>query len=139
MDIDYSNDQTVFIGKNEFEFENNEYTLENENNYNKCYVTVRIELTPEQNTEWYYIDFEFTYDERNELSLQANPFYGTSFFYEGNNFKIKIKRFSLTEEIIKYTLKPYNRLSNESEMFASIENFKAMVLISSCLFNTLYV
>ena len=139
MNIDHTNSETIYIGKNEFKFENIDYILENENNFNNCYVTVRIELTPEQNTEWYYIDFEFTYDERNESSLQANPFYGTSFFNEGNNFKIKIKKFSLTEEIIKYMLKPYSNLNNESEMLTSIENFKAMVLISGCLFNTLFV
>lgn len=139
MDIDYSNAQTVYIGKNEFKFENNGQVSDNDNNYNKCYVMVRIELTPEQNTEWYYIDFEFTYDERNELCLQANPFYGTSFFNEGNNFKIKIKKFSLTEEIIKYMLKPFSSLESESEMLINKENFKSMVLISGCLFNTLFV
>ena len=72
------------------------------------------------------------------MCLQANPFYGTSFYNEGNNFKIKIKKFSLTEEIVKYILKPYDQQVNESEMMYK-ENFKAMVLISGCLFNTLFV
>ena len=110
------------------------YLDEDFETYCDTMITIDYKLYND-NTDWYFIFLEFSYNESNGDSLKANPLYDSAYF--SNDFKDKLtivnQKNNLTTEIVNYLLKNNDELENIEMM--SKQGFIKNVLKSAILFD----
>ena len=119
------------IGTNSFRIYNID---EDEETYCDIKISIEYEMY-DNNTEWYFIYLEFSYDNLNSNSIKAHPFYNLSEFSEEIKYKMKIinQKNKLTDEIVNYLIKNNDEIEN-IEMITK-QGFLKRVLKSALLFN----
>ena len=89
------------------------YLGDNFETYCDTMITIDYKLY-DDNTGWYFIFLEFSYDESNSNSLKANPLYDSAYFSLEFRDKLTIvnQKNNLTTEIVNYLLKNNDELEN---------------------------